>query len=184
MSRPATKADLIAAATEQHDKLWSLIASMTEEEQSAIFNFGDDFLQRQKGAHWKRDKNLRDVLVHLYEWHQLLLNWVNSNQQGESKPFIPEPYNFKTYGQMNIMLWEKHQTTPYEQSKKMLKESHASVMAMIESFTNDELFAKKHFSWTGTSTLGSYCVSATSSHFDWAIKKIKRHTKSYRERMV
>jgi hypothetical protein len=46
-----------------------------------------------KEAHWKRDKNLRDVLVHLYEWHQLLLNWFNSNQNGDTKTFLPEPYN-------------------------------------------------------------------------------------------
>jgi len=180
MSRPTTKVDLIDAANEQFDKLWKLIHSMTDDEQRAAFSFGDDFLQKQKEAHWIRDKNLRDVLVHLYEWHQLLLNWVKSNQNGEPKPFIPEPYNFKTYGQMNIELWEKHQTTSDEQSKNMLHESHAKVMAMIETFTNDALFTKKHFSWTGTTTLGSYCVSATSSHYDWAIKKIKKHIKSCR----
>jgi len=181
MPRPTTKADLIEAANEQFDKLWELIDSMTEEERSATFNFSEDFLQKQKEAHWTRDKNLRDILVHLYEWHQLLLNWVSSNQNGEFKPFIPEPYNFKIYGQMNIALWEKHQTTPYEQSVTMLKESHDKVMALIRQFTNDELFSKNHFSWTGTTTLGSYCVSATTSHFDWAIKKIKKHIKSYRE---
>ena len=85
---------------------------------------------------------------------------------------------------MNIELWEKHQATPYDRSKDMLKESHANVMALIEQFTNDELFAKKHFSWMGTSTLVSYCVSATSSHFDWAMKKIKKHIKSYREQAL
>ncbi|MCL2753356.1 MAG: ClbS/DfsB family four-helix bundle protein [Defluviitaleaceae bacterium] len=184
MSRPTTKTDLIETANAQFDKLWKLIDSMTKEEQSATFNFGDDFLQKQEAAHWKRDKNLRDVLVHLHEWHQLLLNWVKFNQGGVSKPFIPEPYNFKTYGQMNIELWKKHQTIPLEQSKEMLKESHHKVMTLIEQCTNDELFAKKHFSWTGTSTLGSYCVSATSSHFDWAIKKIKKHIKSCREQTV
>lgn len=25
--------------------------------------------------------------------------------------------------------------------------------------------------------LGSYCVSATASHYDWAMKKIKKHIK-------
>ena len=46
-------------------------------------------MKKKKEAHWKRDKNLRDILIHLYEWHQLILNWVNSNQNGEEKPFIP-----------------------------------------------------------------------------------------------
>ncbi len=32
-------------------------------------------------------------------------------------------------------------------------------------------FSKKVYKWVGGSTLGSYFVSATSSHYDWAIKK-------------
>lgn len=59
----------------------------------------------------------------------------------------------------------------------MLNRSHKDVMLIIDSFTDDELFSKKVFTWTGTSTLGAYCVSATSSHYDWAIKKVKKHIK-------
>jgi hypothetical protein len=81
---------------------------------------------------------------------------------------------------MNAGFWEKHQSTTYAQSCEMLKESHSKVIASIETFSNDELFLKGHFSWTGTSTLGSYCISATSSHYEWAMKKIKQHIKTYR----
>ena len=173
MSRPSTKQDLLTAANEQFSKLWQLIDSMTDDERGATFCFGED--PKEKEAHWRRDKNLRDVLIHLYEWHQLLLNWIQSNQEGESKPFIPQPYNWKTYGDMNVMFWERHQTTPYEDAVKMLKASHREVLATIEPFSNEDLFEKKRFSWTGTSNLGSYCVSATSSHYDWAMKKIKKN---------
>jgi hypothetical protein len=179
MGRATTKPDLTKAANEQFEKLWKLIDSMTEDEQAAAFNFGDNF--NKKEAHWQRDKTLRDVFVHLYEWHQLLLNWVEANQNGEAKPFLPEPYNWKTYGQMNVEFWRKHQSTPYKASKKLLHTSHKKVMDMIEKFTNEELFEAKNFAWTGTTTLGAYCVSATSSHYDWAMKKIKAHIKVYRE---
>ena len=180
MSRATTKPDLIEAANMQFDKLMQMIDSMTEVEQSAAFNFGEGFLQKQKEAHWVRDRNLRDMLIHLYEWHQLLLNWVKANRNGEAKPFLPEPYNWKTYGHMNVAFWEKHQSTPYAQSLDMLKKSHGEVVSVIETFSNDELFAKGHLSWTGGSTLGSYCVSVTSSHYEWAMKKIKQHIKSQR----
>ena len=177
MARATTKTDLIIAANGQFGKLFTMIDSMTEEEQNATFAFGDDFLQKQKEMHWTRDKNLRDVLVHLYEWHQLLLNWISANRNGEQKPFLPEPYNWKTYPAMNVELWKKHQDTALTDAKKMLKESHSTVMNLIESFSNDKLFAKM-FSWTGGSTLGAYCVSATASHYDWAMKKIKAHIKT------
>jgi hypothetical protein len=81
---------------------------------------------------------------------------------------------------MNVGFWEKHQSTPYEKSEEMLRESHADVMKLIDSFTNDELFTKNSLAWTGTSPLGSYCVSVTASHYDWAMKKIKLHIKAIR----
>jgi hypothetical protein len=87
------------------------------------------------------------VLIHLYEWHQLLLNWATANRTGETKPFLPAPYNWKTYPAMNVELWKKHQNTPYDASKTMLIESYAKVMALIETFSNEELFTKKYFPW-------------------------------------
>lgn len=149
MARPTTKQELEEASKMNFEKLFTLISSMTKEEQDKIFNFED------------RDKNIRDVLVHLYEWHQLLLNWIDSNQSGKEKHFLPEPYNWKTYPQMNIEFWEKHQKTPFEKSVKILEKSHSDVMKLIDSFSDKELFTKKYFSWTGTTSLGSYCVSAT-----------------------
>lgn len=178
MSRPTTKPDLIEAANSQLSKMWGMVDSLPEEAKTASFNFGEDF--KGKEAHWERDKNMRDVYIHLYEWHQLLLNWVSSNMNGDTKPFLPEPYTWKTYALMNVGFWQMHQNTKHEDSIAMLKQSHADVIALIESFSNDELFSKKHFTWTGTSTLGSYCVSATSSHYDWAMKKIKQHKKSWK----
>lgn len=165
MARPTTKPDLIVAANSEFEKLWALIDSMPEEKQRATFSFED------------RDRNVRDVLIHLYEWHQLLLNWIRSNQAGNVVKFLPEPYNWKTYPQMNIGFWEKHQSTPLEEAVALLKKSHSDVMNLIEDFTNEDLFVKGRFAWTGNVSLGSYVVSSTSSHYTWAIKKLKRHIK-------
>lgn len=175
MARATTKADLLTAAQTQFEKLLSLIDSMDEDFQNAPFS--KEIASKGKENHWKRDKNLRDVLIHLYEWHQLLLNWVDKNTKGESVPFLPSPYNWKTYGDMNVEFWKKHQNTPLTKAKDMVEESHKDVMKLIETFSNEELFAKNALPWTGTSPLGSYCVSATSSHYDWAIKKIKANIK-------
>ena len=168
MARPTTKEQLVKSGQEGFEKLFALIDSMTDAEQQTSFAFED------------RDKNIRDVLVHLYEWHQLLLKWVKANQAGQKANFLPEPYNWRTYPQMNIAFWEKHQNTPLDTSVSMLKQSHKESMDLIDQFTNEELFANQHFSWTGTTSLGAYCVSATSSHYDWAMKKIRRHKKMLR----
>lgn len=179
MGRPATKADLITAATANYEEMNSLIAGLTEKELSTPFDFSHD--EKKKEAHWKRDKNLRDILIHLYEWHQLLLHWIESNESGISKPFIPAPYNWKTYGDMNVEFWEKHQNTTLEDAKNMLEKSHMEVMKLAEKFSNEELFSKGVYQWVGGSTLGSYFVSNTASHYNWAIKKLKAHKKNCKE---
>ena len=176
MARPQTKEDLLIAANENYEKLNGLIEKMSDEQLTTPFDFSKD--EKKKEAHWKRDKNLRDVLIHLYEWHQLILNWVESNQKGEEKPFLPEPYNWRTYGDMNVEFWKKHQNTSLEDATKALQKSHKDVLKLVENFTNEELFSKKVYKWVGGSTLGSYFVSATSSHYDWAIKKLKAHQKN------
>lgn len=51
-------------------------------------------------------------------------------------------------------------------------------MALAESLSNEELFSKGVFPWTGNVTLGSYFVSTTSSHYEWALKKIRKYVKS------
>ena len=169
MPRPETKNDLMTVAKESYEKLNLLISKMTSEELNTPFDFSED--KKKKEAHWRRDKNLRDILIHLYEWHKLILNWVCSNQKEEEKSFIPEPYNWRTYGDMNVEFWKKHQNTSLEEATNALQKSHKDVLKLAENFTNEELFSKKVYKWVGGSTLGSYFVSATSSHYNWAIKK-------------
>ncbi len=176
MARPKTKEELIAASNSNFEKLWQLIAALTEDEFNTGFDFSDD--AKKKEAHWRRDKNIRDVLIHLYEWHRLAINWITKNKKGEKVSFLPEPYTFKTTAEMNQKFWQKHQDTLYQKSVEMLRGSHDELMKIIAEFTNEELFTKKYFDWTGTTSVGSYLVSATSSHYDWAIKKIKAHQKN------
>ena len=176
MVRPQTKENLMIAAKENFEKLNTLISKMSDKELTTPFDFSKD--EKKKEAHWKRDKNLRDVLIHLYEWHQLILNWVESDQKGEEKPFLPEPYNWRTYGDMNVEFWKKHQNISLEDATRNLEKSHKDVLELAEKFTNEELFSRKIYKWVGGSTLGSYFVSTTSSHYDWAIKKLKAHQKN------
>ena len=175
MPRPKTKSELLKAASENYDKLNKMIDEMSEAELNTPFDFSDD--EKKTEAHWSRDKNLRDVLVHLYEWQKLLLKWLPANLSGENVPFLPSPYNWKTYGDMNVEIWKSHQSTPLEEAKKMLADTHSQVMKLVEDFNDEELFQKKYYNWTGTSNLGSYFISVTSSHYDWAMKKLKAHRK-------
>ena len=62
-----------------------------------------------------------------------------------------------------------------EEATRLLEQSHREVLELIEVFSNDELFTKGIYKWTGGTSLGSYFVSSASSHYDWAMKKLKAH---------
>lgn len=166
MARPTDKKMLLELAETNFDKLFKLIESKNDECQNQEFDFED------------RDRNIRDVLIHLYEWQQLLINWIDTNQDGKEQPFLPSKYNWKTYGEMNVEFWKQHQDTSLREAKSLLSKTHKECINRIERFSNEELFTKKYFKWTNTTHLASYCISATSSHYDWAIKKVKNHYKS------
>ena len=140
MPRPKTKEDLLLAAKENYEKLQTLISKMSDQELNTPFDFSQD--AKKKEAHWRRDKNIRDVLIHLYEWHQLLLNWVLSNQKGQEQPFLPEHYNWRSYGELNLEFWQKHQKTSLEEATEIFRQSHQDVLDLVDTFTNEELFSK------------------------------------------
>ena len=178
MPRPTNKDELIKAAEEQFGRLSKMIDAMTEEEQNASFNFGPA-IENKKEAHWARDKNLRDVLVHLHEWHLMVKRWYDEGTVNKGMPSVPgEGYTWTTLAGLNQKIWERHQDVPLTEAKRMLLESHKMIMNVIAAHTNEELFSKGFYKWTKTTSLGAYFISSTASHYEWAMTKIKLHIRS------
>ncbi|MBP1045163.1 ClbS/DfsB family four-helix bundle protein [Enterococcus sp. BWM-S5] len=166
MARPTTKESLLTQSDENYQKLMDLIDSMSPAEQEQVFSFED------------RDKNVRDVLIHLHEWHNMMESWYTDGMAGE-KPAIPAPgYTFKTTPELNLKIWESYQDTPLADAKELLQKSADRMIQLIEQHTDEELFTKKYYKWTNTTSLGAYFISSTSSHYDWALKKLRQHKKS------
>lgn len=176
MPRPKNKEELMDAANANYEKLLALIENRTPAEYNTVYDFSAD--EKKKEAHWKRDKNLRDVLMHLHEWHLLLLEWVKNRENGSAKPFLPEGYNWKTYGDMNMLFYNRCQDVSEDEAFRKFKDSHKKVMKALDSFSQEELFTKTFYPWVGGSCIGSYFISVTSSHYDWAMKKMKAHQKN------
>ena len=79
---------------------------------------------------------------------------------------------------MNIEFWETGQTISLKTAKKTFVKTHQNVMNLLDKFSDEELFTRGIFTWVGGSTLGSYFISVTASHYDWAVKKLKAHKKN------
>ena len=120
------------------------------------------------------NRGLQDQILEVTVPMETILEVKN----GVEKSFLPAAYNWRSYGEMNVAFWQKHQQTPLEKAIKLLHQSQEKVLTLAETFTNEELFSKSVYKWVGGSTLGSYFVSCTSSHYDWAMKKLKAHQKN------
>lgn len=126
----------------------------------------------------ERDKNFRDVLMHLYEWHAMLERWYREGMDGDI-PFMPAPgYKWSTIKILNMRIWENYQDVTLNQAIKKLKLSHERFMELIKLHTNEEIMTKKYYKWTKTSNLYSYFAANTSQHYVWAIKKCVNIAKS------
>jgi len=89
MARATDKATLLIQSEENYKKLMKLIETIPPEKQKENFKFED------------RDKNIRDVLVHLHEWHLMMMNWYEVGISGE-KPDIPaKGYTWQTIPDLN-----------------------------------------------------------------------------------
>jgi hypothetical protein len=120
-----------------------------------------------------RDKTVSDVICHLHEWHVMMKNWYKVGMSGK-KPAIPaEDVTWQTLPVLNHRIWDTYKGTELKKAISLFKKSHKDVMALIEKHTDDELFTKKKYPWTGTTSLGAYFISSTSSHYDWGLKTIK-----------
>lgn len=140
----------------------------------SLFEIIESVPSRKRGISTEtgeRDKNFRDVLMHLYEWHAMLERWYREGMDGDI-PFMPAPgYKWSTIKLLNMQIWENYQDVTLNQAIKKLKLSHERVMELIKLHTDEELITKKYYKWTKTSNLYSYFATNTSHHYIWAIKK-------------
>ena len=166
MPRPKTKEELISLSNENYKKLISFVEALDPIDQHSAFPL--DLMNR----------NIRDVLGHLHYWHLMMVQWYQTGMSGK-KPSMPaEGYTWKDVPVLNKEIWTKCQDISLEDTREMLAKSFAEVQLLIQQHSNTELFEKKKYPWTGSTSLGAYLISATSSHYDWALKLMKKALKS------
>jgi len=165
MPRPKSKDELLQLSQSNYGKLDELVSSYSKEELKKEFPPGT------------LNRNIRDVLAHLHHWHLLMLDWYTIGMKG-GKPEMPaKGYTWKTLPDFNQKVWEQYSNVDLNKIRKELEGSFRKVQEIIKAHSDKELFEKKRYKWTGTTSLGAYLISNTSSHYDWAIKLIRKSMK-------
>ena len=166
MARPKTKAELLRASYNQFVKLLEFVNSFSEEEKQRDFPEGT------------LNRNIRDVLAHLYHWHVMMLTWYQVGMNGDKPEMPAKGYTWRTVPDLNKFIQKKYSTESLTKVLDDLQQSHKQVLTLITQHSDEELFEKKRYSWTGSTSLGAYLISATSSHYEWAYKLIRKAKKA------
>lgn len=157
--RPTNRNDLLAAASTEFDRLFEAVDQVPEERRGLT----------GACAGW----SVKDVLAHLDAWHRLFLDW-ESIGSGGGEPHMPATgFTWADTPALNARLHDERADDPWDEVVESLRSSHRRVIAVIASYDDDELFTKRRFKWTGSTSVGSYAVSATASHYAWASKHVR-----------
>lgn len=165
MPKPKSKSELLDSGQSNFERLLKYVENLEKNDQKKEFPRGT------------MNRNISDVLMHLHHWHLMMLDWYREGMAG-NKPEIPaKGYTWKTTPELNKSIWEKYSNTPIAIAKQSVRSSYDLVRKKIQTHTDKELFEKKKYKWTGTTSLGAYFISASSSHYDWALKLIRKANK-------
>jgi len=164
MPRARTKKELLLFGKSEFEKLMDFAETYEKKEflQEPIFD----------------NRTIKDILAHLYAWHKLELTWYKEGMNG-GKPEIPAPgYTFKTAPALNEKLYQDYKAIGWEDIKEKLGASHKELMSLVGKHTEEELFTKMKYAWTGSTSMGTYFASALSSHYNWASELLRKKLKS------
>lgn len=154
MARANTKQQLLYFGQKEFNKIleYSKDFSKTNQQTKTVFD----------------NRTIKDVLAHLLAWHMLFLNWYTEGMKGNIPDIPSKGFTFKDTPTLNEKLYQDYRNISWEDVMNKLKTSHAKVMKLVKKHTEEELFTKKKYKWTGSTSMGSYFASATSSHYAWA----------------
>lgn len=162
MPTPKNKKELIEFSSKNYELLMEKIKELPKEEL---------IKPRQKG------KSIKDHLAHLYAWQLMMETWYKNGMKN-IKIEMPAPgYTWKEIPKLNKKIDQEYKKTPLKEILKNLNKSHKKMLTIMNKHSNKELFTKKLYPWTGSSSLAIYLRGATSSHYNWAIKRIKKDLK-------
>lgn len=165
MSKPKSKQELLDQSQGQYERLIQFIDALPKSDKNKTFS--KDSL----------NKNIRDIVTHLHHWHLLMINWYTDGMN-DIKPNMPaKGYTWKTLPDLNKEVWKKYQKTSLTKGLKLLDGSYNNVQAIIKKHSDADLFEKKKYAWTGSTSLGAYLIMNSVSHYNWAMKQIKRGLK-------
>ena len=123
MAVPTTKNELFQESHDNYQRLFRLIDSFSEEQKLAEFPPGT------------MNRNIRDVLAHLYHWHLMFLDWYSVGMKGEKPEMPAKGYSWKDTKKLNEVIWKKYNKHMLVEIRPSLDKTHSKLQDIIEKHT-------------------------------------------------
>lgn len=160
MPRPTSKNQLLTEMQKEHDALETFLNTLTP----AQMTRPSVTLQR----------SVKDVLMHLFDWEQMCLGWYQAGLRGESPPLPALGFKWNQIPALNEQLYQKHRDQPLAEAMQDFRASYRQIRETLQAITEEDLFTPGRYAWTKKLALAAYFISATSSHYVWARKEVKK----------
>jgi len=160
MPRPTNKAQLLSATQQEHEAL----------DKSLEFLTPDQLTRVSKTTKW----SIKDVLAHLLAWEQMCLSWYKAGLRGVVPPLPAEGYNWAQLPALNRAIFERYHDRPLADVLKQYRSSYRQMLKTVQGISDEGLFTPGRYAWTGKNAAAAYFIGATSSHYAWARKEVRK----------
>ena len=160
MSRFQSKAELLEDASTAREKLERLLDRIPSD--AKIDEIVID------------DLTVKDLLAHRTEWGRMALGWYGEARAGGDPAVPAEGFTWRQLPELNAEIHRRFADTSLPEVERSFTEVHDELLRVMAGCSDDELFTKHHYAFTGSSDLATYFTSATGGHYRSAYKHINR----------
>jgi len=163
VSRFESRQELLDDVTEERYKLDSLLQTIPD----------DDKLREVVDG-----MSVKDLLAHRTEWGRMMIQWYREARAGEASVVPTEKYKWNQLKELNAEIFGRFTDTPLQEIESQFAFVHDELYELVENASEEELFTKKYYAFTGSSDLATYFNSASAAHHRSAYKHINKWWRS------
>jgi hypothetical protein len=154
-----TRETLLEAIHDTHAKLEKKFSKLTP----------DQMIWAGSMDHW----SAKDILAHLVDWEQRLINWYQAGVRGEV-PETPAPgMSWLDLPALNLEGYVRHRDETLDHVLGIYHRSFQETVRLVEGMSEEEIFTPGYYEWTGKSSLYSFIAANTFRHYNWARNQIR-----------
>jgi len=127
----------------------------------------------------EEDTSPKDIVGHRAHWIQLFLGWYRDGQRGAEVFFPAEGYKWNEIKRYNADLRQKQAGLSWQSARSLLETSHADLLALMESLSEEELYGGPMKGANNNWTTGRWAEAAGPSHYRSAAKYLRQRLKAY-----